>query len=404
MKIVLLMALVFLVGCDNGDIEDAIPIEVLTMQPINLTVEAEGQLKAVNSTPLTVPGERGAQRQLIWMLPEGSPVMAGEVIARFSAEGAKLDLAKALLDLQRNTLARAAKEGELFITQGRTDVDLAQVSIDLGIAQRYVSAADLGTFARNQILDAVQDEHFLGVRQKTLRWQRAQATRRGEAEFAILDSQRATFRLIAVTRGEDLKSLELRAPHAGVLIVDSDWAGEKPRVGVSLRAGQSFGRLPNTASYEVELSLPRQEAQALRNGLAVDLYPRGRPAQAVRSSLFWISSIPQVRSRQSPVKYMLMKAALNRVIARERRWVPGQIFSARIHITKSQRGLTVPSLAVLNENGRSFVIVRNGGKIEHREVRLGPSGDDRSLVISGLSEGEVILLAPPVSNHRKVRS
>src|SRR3546814_5197513 len=100
------------------------------------------------------------------MLPEGSRVKKGELIARFSSDESEQDLAQALVDLQRNALARAAKDNELAIAQGRVGVDMAQVATQLGIARRY-AGADLSTLARNDVLDAIEDVHYLEARQDT---------------------------------------------------------------------------------------------------------------------------------------------------------------------------------------------------------------------------------------------
>src|SRR5690606_19884932 len=160
---------------------------------------------------------------------------------RFIADQGELELEKALLDMQRNALARAAKEIELDATQGRVGVDLAQVGTELAIAQRYADA-DLDMFARNEILDAIQNERFLGVKQDVLEWRQGQAGQRGGAELGVLEAQRATFAMTADTKRADLAALELRAPHAGVLILEESWSGEKPRVGTSMWAGNAFGK------------------------------------------------------------------------------------------------------------------------------------------------------------------
>src|SRR3546814_1276325 len=81
-----------------------------------------------------------------------------------------------------------------------------------------VCSSDL--LARNDVLDAIEDVHYLEARQDTLQWQRDQADVRGGAEQALLDAQRATFALDAKARREDLDALELRAPNDGVLMLD----------------------------------------------------------------------------------------------------------------------------------------------------------------------------------------
>lgn len=379
-------------GCGAESAPEA-PVEVLRLQPIELVVEATGQLKSSKATPLMVPGTQWASRQLVWMKADGSRVEAGEVVARFSPAQGELELGKALLDLERNALARRAKQDELGTLQGRVDVDLAQVGSDLGIAERY-AGADLEMFARNEILDAIQDKAFLGEKRGVLEWKRSQAGSRGSTELAVLDSQKATFELNRDRRRDDLDALELKAPNAGVLVLSANWSGEKPKVGSSLWAGNEFASLPDPAALEVELALPQLEAQGAAAGVEVELYPVGRPGQVVRSTLSWVAGAAAVRNRQSPVKYVLLKAAVPPEAARQHGWVPGQAFRARIFVQRRAQGLSVPNVAVVSDGGRTFVEVRRGGEGQAREVKLGARGPARSEVLDGLQPGDAVVLTP----------
>ncbi len=215
-----------------------------------------------------------------WTLPDGSWVKEGDVVARFSAEQSKLQLADALFDLQRNTLARAAKQDELGDAQGHLAVDLSQVAGQLGIAHRYAHATE-EALARNAILDAVQDEHFLGVKQDTLTWRKNSSSTRGKAELALIDAQRATNEVVAKERRGDLDALEIHAPHAGLLVLEADWTGEKPRIGASMWAGNNFASLPDIAQMEVDISIAQAEAQAIKDGAVVELAPLGAPEQKI---------------------------------------------------------------------------------------------------------------------------
>jgi len=385
-------ALLALAAC-GSDEQVVRPVEVVAAAPLELAVDAGGTLRAIKATPLIVPGERWSRRQLLWMLPEGSLVQAGELVARFSSEQSELELEKALLDLERTALARNAKQTELATVQGRVGVDLAQVGTELAIAQRY-AGADLGMFARNEILDAIQNERFLGVKQDVLAWRQGQAAERGGAELSLLDAQRATFALTAETKEADLTALELRAPHAGVLMLETSWNGEKPRVGTAMWAGNEFGKLPDTAELEVELSLPQLAAQDIAAGDLVVLHPLGRPEQAVESRLSWVASAAQVKSRESPVKYVSAKAPVPADAVERHGWVPGQAFAARIVTVREEQALSVPNVAIVAARGEAHVELQVGDRVERRTVKLGRRGIARSQVLEGLAPGDVVRLVP----------
>ena len=378
-----------LAGCGN---EAAPPAtETVAPQAVLLSVSGEGELKSSKSTTLQVPGSQWARRRLEWMLPEGSLVAKDELLARFSAEAGEVELAQAMLDLQRNALARSAKEGDLAATQGRVSVDLSQVATQLGIAERY-AGADIAAIARNQVLDAVQDAEYLGDKRDTLRWRQAQSDSRGGAELAVLDAQRATIDLKAANQREDLAALELRAPHAGVLMLSSNWMGDKPSVGSTLRAGFEFGLLPDSGSLEVELALPQLQAQGVRVGNQVEVFPPGHPEQLVVTELAWVASAAKALDRGNPVKYLSMKAPIPADAAGRFGWVPGQTLEARVVLLRDASAITVPNVAVRSEAGKHYVQVREGDGFAQREVELGVRGTARSEVLGGLEAGEEVLL------------
>lgn len=388
----LAFCLAFLAAAGCARTDDGAPVlERIDLAPARLVVYGEGTLNSTKPAPLVVPGTQFSKRQLRWLLPDGSWVKAGDTVARFSAEESKMNLATALVDLQRNALARQAKEVELGDTQGKLTVDIDQVVGQLGIAHRYANATEIAV-ARNDILDAVQDEHFLGVKQGTLNWRKDQSSTRGQAELALIEAQRATNDVLAKQNRDDLSALEVRAPNEGLFVLQPDWSGEKPKLGAAMWAGFTFATLPDVASMEVEIWLPQVEAHDVREGMAVDLAPLGAPEQKLRATITWVAAAASVRSRETPVKYLSMKATVPAAAVSEHHWVPGQRFRAAIILFESDKALTVPNIALTNSGDVSSVTVREGGRSQTRTVHLGVRGPSRTQVLDGLRDGETIVL------------
>ena len=381
---------VLLNACNGGGTEAPV-VERVSLSPALLSVEGEGTLRSSKSTPMVVPGSQWAQRQLTWMIDDGKAVKEGDVVARFSAHLSELELSTALIDLQRTALSRAAKQDELGDTQGKLQVDLSQVAELLGIAHRYASVAEIGV-SRNTILDAVQDENFLGIKQDTLNWRKDISSTRGHAELALIDAQRATNDVVAKNKRGDLEALELRAPYAGIVVLEPDWSGQKPRVGSNLWAGNTFANLPDTAHMEVEIAIPQSEASGIKQDLSVELAPLGAPEQKVESTLTWIAAAPAPRSRESPVKYLTMKAPVPVEAIEKYHWVPGQNFSARIVLFKSDRALTIPNIALVSSGDTATVSVRDHDGIEKRSVKIGVRGPSRTQILEGLQAGDEIVV------------
>ena len=391
LRVLLLLATaVPLVACSEKPLPAV--TETVALQDLVFSVQGEGDLRSAKPTPLTVPGSNWSSRQVEWMLAEGSRVKKGDLLARFSSLDGKQQLDQAMLELQRNALARVAKQSELQANQGRVEVDLSNVAVQLGIAQRYVDA-DLSAIARNEMLDAVEDVEFLEAKQDTLQWQRGQSGVRGGAELAVLDAQRATQQSNATRRQDDLDALELRAPNDGVVMLSTNWSGDKAMLGSTLRAGMEYGSLPDTSAMEVEIDLPQMEAQGIQVGAEVELHPLGRPDQAITSKLSWVASAAKVKSQESPAKYLSMRAQVPPADVARYQLVPGQRFAARVFLLRAPQAISVANVAIEQRDGDHFVKVRKGSDFVSRAIELGVRGTARSQVLKGLAPGDEVLLS-----------
>lgn len=377
-------------GCNQAGTDYTV-LEQTQALPLEFSVRAEGELRSTRPTPLLVPGSQWTARQLNWMLPDGSMVAKGELVARFSAEQSKQDLAQARIDLERNGLARATKQAELDDKSGQLGVDLTQVTVQHAIAERYANAP-LEAMARNDILDAVQDVHYLDVRQRILQWRENQSASRGHAELAVLGAQRSSFDTVAKQKQNDLEALELRAPHAGVLMLEKNWSDQLPHVGSSLYAGNSFASLPDLDALEVQLTVPQIEAQGIQIGDTVELHRWGIPAQHITSRLSWVATTAQPRSSENPVKYVAMKVTVPAEAARRYSWVPGQRFVGKVVLLHVDKGFSVPNMALSHDGSESSVQVLEGRNAQTHKLKLGVRGATRTQVLEGLQPGDRVLL------------
>ena len=388
-----------LAGCGHGSTDRPV-LEEAHAAPQEFSVQGEGDLHSTRPTPLIVPGPVFTSRQVNWMLPDGSVVAKDQLVARFSAEQSKQDLAQAQIDLERNLLARAGKQAELDDKGGLLGVDLTQVAVQHAIAERYANAP-LEAMARNDILDAVQDVHYLDIRQRILQWRQDQFALRGKAELAVLDAQRSSFDSVAKQKKDDLDALELRAPHAGVLMLQENWTGQKPHLGGGVFAGDSFANLPDLTALEVQLMVPQIEAQGIQVGDVVELHRWGIPAQYVTTRISWVASAAQPRSSENPVKYLAMKMTVPAELAQQYSWVPGQRFVGKIILLRVDKGFSVPNVALSHDSSQPSVQVLDGNKASERKLQLGVRGATRTQVLGGLQDGDCVLLGAATGGDKK---
>lgn len=388
-----LTALLALGGCDADSTASSDASEVLAARPWRETLIADGEIKAAANTPLNVPGSGWENRVLVDMLAEGSAVRKGQVIARFDAPQARMQLSQADLELLRKTLAEQAIVNNAAVERATLAGDRAKVEDDLNLSQRYAQV-DLSIFARNTILDALADVGFLTNKRSYLDWKGGQVSARIGAQDAVLHSQRDSVLQQAKQQRASLSALELTAPHDGVFLLVARWDGAKPELGSSQWAGQPFGLLPDLDQLVAHFNVPDGQTFGLKVGLPVRVRLAGTGTE-IDLVVTKVGSNASTMSRESPVKYSDFDAAIPNASAVKLGLKPGQALSGTVQLVARPAALTVPNLALVPEGGGYAVYVNEHGKQSKHPIELGQRGPVRSELKSGVAAGASIVLLPP---------
>jgi multidrug efflux pump subunit AcrA (membrane-fusion protein) len=392
MRIVLtLLAAAVLTAC-SGDPGTQAPTEKLALRPWTEAIEANGEIKAASVTSLNVPGSGWSGLELVDMVAEGSLVKAGDVVARFDAPQARMELSQSEAELLRKLLAEQGLQGTGSVRRAELQAEKAKVVSDLGLSERY-AGMDAGVFSRNQIIDAIQDGGFLRLKQAHVNWKTGQVDKRGAADLAVLNSQKQSIEVRAAQRRKTISSLEIRAPHDGIFQLKADWDGDKPKRGATLWPGQDFGSFPDMENLVATFQVPESDAHGLKPGLAVRVRLTGS-ATEVDVLVDKVGSTATTISRESPVKYLEFSAKLGKEMIRSAGFQPGQAVGGTVRVVERKDVLTVPNVALIQEGEKYAVMTGEALPGKRVEIQLGQRGATRSEVKSGLKPGDVVLLLP----------
>lgn len=382
-----------LAACDASSSAAAGPSETLAARAWSETLEADGEIKAAANTPLAVPGSGWSSRVLVEMVADGSSVRKGEVVARFDAPQARMELSQAEYELLRKTLAEQASRQSAAVDRGTLAGERAKVEDDLGLSQRYANV-DLSIFARNVILDALADVGFLTKKRGYLDWKVGQVQAGTAAQEAVLHSQRDSVMQTAAQKRQSLESLELVAPHDGVFLLAARWDGSKPQVGANRMAGEEFGSLPDLDQMVAHFSVAEGQTYGLKPGLPVRVRLAGTGTE-LDLTVTRVGSSASTISSESPVKYSDFDAAISTDAAHRLGLKPGQALHGTVRLIARASALTVPNIALVQEGSAHAVYTDDAGRAVKHKIELGLRGPVRSEIKSGLQAGARVVLLPP---------
>jgi Cu(I)/Ag(I) efflux system membrane fusion protein len=157
------------------------------------------------------------------------------------------------------------------------------------------------------------------------------------------------------------------------------------REGAAFAAGAPLFRINGLDTIWIDARLPEVQAGMLAPGTTAEVRASAWPGASFTGRV--IALLPELdpATRTIPVRVEVRNA--------ERRLAPGMFVTLDFRMPSSEPQLAVPTEAVIVTGTRNVVIVAVQGGFDVREVVTGAEADGKTAIISGLSEGEAVVLS-----------
>lgn len=267
-------------------------------------------------------------------------------------------------DEQLLTLVQARVEG--YVTRLRVKTPLERV-------KRGQPLADI---LAPQWL-AAQEEYLALLDASSERGQSIRAAAR--QRLVVLGVPEATIRAIEATRKTTATTTVL-APRAGVV---TELA---VREGAAFMPGAALFRINGLESVWVNAQVPEAQVSMIPMGSSVEARAPAWPGTTFKGRV--AALLPEVdpQTRTLPVRIVIENP--------EGKLAPGMFVSLDFAGRPSAPQLAVPSEAVIMTGERNVVVVaREAGGFDVAEVTLGTEAEGRTAILSGLTEGQTIVLS-----------
>lgn len=179
--------------------------------------------------------------------------------------------------------------------------------------------------------------------------------------------------------GMNYKASPVKAPIAGRIISFT------PMLGATVSQAMPIAKISNTDELEIKMSVPERFISRIHNNQTASISFDAYPGVTFYARIFEVSPVLDTSTRTMDVKL--------RMLENDERIKVGMF--ARIHlVTETVKNATViPSACIITRDGKPFVFVVSSDSqtASLRAVTVGMNVDNKSEIVSGISEGEVIV-------------
>jgi Cu(I)/Ag(I) efflux system membrane fusion protein len=263
-------------------------------------------------------------------------------------------------------------------------LELVQARVEGYVTQLYVKAP-FERVHRGQPLAGVLAPQWLEAEQQYLSLLDADSDRAG----ALRQAARERLLVLGVPE-EAIRALEsARKPDATTTLyapADGVVTELAVRQGAAFLAGASLFRINGLKTVWVNAQIPEGQVSAVTAGSTVEAHATAWPGTAFKGRV--IALLPDVDPQ---TRTLTARVAIDN---EGYRLSPGMYLTLGLASSPGEPQLVVPSEAVITTGTRSVVIVSRGaGGFDVANVTVGKEQDGRTPILSGLQEGEAVVLS-----------
>ncbi|MEO8564035.1 MAG: efflux RND transporter periplasmic adaptor subunit [bacterium] len=364
------------------------------LSDFRVVVTTTGELRARKFVQVTGPA--AAQSVQVYntkissIVPEGSLVKEGDVIAELDKAPVASKIADVTLTLQKAQadFTTAQLDSALNLAQAREDVRTAEFALEEKKLAREQAKYEAPTIKRQAEIDYEKAQRALEQSRRNLLTKTKQAVAKMSSVGADLGRQQNNLTNLQSVRD----NFSVRAPNAGMVIYVREWNGKKKGVGSMWNAWEStVATLPDLSQMESDTYVNEVDVRKLSLGQKVEISLDADPSKKLAGTVTHIANVGEQRPNQdSKVFEVKIDIAVPDTTLR-----PGMTTANAIVTATVPKVLSVPLEAVVNEGGFSYVFKKDGRSVVRQMVETGAMNDNEIVVKRGLSAGEHVLLAPP---------
>jgi multidrug efflux pump subunit AcrA (membrane-fusion protein) len=359
-----------------------------------VVVNTTGELRARKFVQVTGPtGAQAAgvyQTKIASIVPEGSLVKEGDVIAELDKAPAATKMATVTLDLQKAQAdyTTAQLDSALNLAVAREDVRTAEYTLEEKKLAKEQAKYEAPTIKRQAEIDYEKADRALAQSKRNLDTKTKQAVAKMSSVGADLGRQQNNKKNIETMLGE----FTIKAPGPGMVIYLREWNGKKKGVGSQWNAWENaVATLPDLTQMESQTYINEVDVRKISVGQKVMITLDADASKKLPGTVTQIANVGEQKPNQDS-KVFEVKVEITKADTALR---PGMTTANAIETASIPNVLFIPLEAVVSEGGYQYAYKKSGNGIVKQMIETGTANDNEIIVRQGLTKDDKVFLSPP---------
>jgi len=378
--------------------EEPIPVLSLEKGPLQIEVQADGEIVGMQTVPVATPTTGAGTLKLAWLIPEGASVNPGDTLIKYDNTNTLLDLETNKNSLDNNKLNTQIQTGTQQFNEKSMQIDRTTAQMDYEYA-KTVQPEDPEIFTQWQIIQAAQNADFAKEKIDNLaaKSKIQKRTNRSQQQVSLIQKNRSQLEVNIIQ--QTLGSMEVQSPAAGLVVYRRD-RRQDPKIGDNNQAGQVMIDLVNLNALQARIYVLEREAGSLAKGKPVTVRLDAIPNHEFHGELRSVSPVATALDVNTPLTYFTCEVTITDAGQYLRLIKPGMNLQARVILEKYDSCFMVPSSAVDSRNDQTIVYIQTGNAWEKRVVKVGEGKHGQATILSGVNDRELIALRNPFETRQ----
>jgi len=349
----------------------------------------EGSVEPVLSTTLTSP--RPCDGTIDILVEDGEYVEEGQVVCVIVWQEIQNEYDQIIIALENAEVGIIKTQADLNMQLALLEAQVRTNDADTRIAQ--MDSLQIAFMSLNQrlIKELELEKATIEKERYEKKLNALKVIQQSEVKKLELEIQRFKIRVAAMK--EQLDALTLRAPKSGIVIrANNPLTGTKVKVGDPVWSGFPIATLPQFDQMKVKIQATESDFKMINVNDSVYYTFDAMPDNTGKGKILRKAPIGQPYKRGSSVKFFEIEASIDSVLVMPE---PGFTANCRVIIKQADSVLSVPQIAIFEEDSMKVVFVQSKKGYERRQVLTDISSLKESVVSAGLEEGDIITLSKP---------